>query len=62
MKKKIKAPGVRVCPDSRDASKDYFISLTEAQRLLDEGKLVRDLTNSKFGEPVYCIPKGTKGE
>lgn len=53
IKKVKKVPMSKVIPDSRDASKDYWIPTTEAVRLYSEGKLDKDLTNS--GQyTVYC--------
>lgn len=53
-KKELPAKQVRVIPDGRDGSKDYWLDEHEALRLYDEGKLWRDVTNSKPGTPVYC--------
>ena len=59
MGKKLVVPTVRIAPDSRNASKDYFIPASEAKELIASGKLAQDLTNSKPGELVY-IPVGGK--
>lgn len=59
-KQKRSVPVVRVIVDSRDASKDYSIPQTEAWELLKAGKLDQDLTNSKPGHPVYCLPRVKK--
>lgn len=53
-------PVSRVIIDSRDASKDHWIPASDARELYRLGKLEQDITNSKVGEIVYCIP--VKGE
>lgn len=54
---------MRVCPDSRDASKDYWISEKDVPELLASGQLVIDMTNSTVGNTVYIpvsIPRNTE--
>lgn len=43
---------VRVIRDTRDASRDYFISEVEAEKLFNQGKLVKDLTNNCYAVPT----------
>lgn len=54
---------VRVIPDSRNGSLDYWITREEAKDLYAQGKLDQDLTNSTPGNPVYmpAVGKTFKG-
>ena len=44
---------VRVSPDSRDGSKDYWLTKSEAEAQYNAGKLFKDLTNSSTNITVY---------
>lgn len=52
---------VRVIRDTRDASKDYFISENEAKQKYNMGELAIDLTNS-HGTTVYIEVKRGDGK
>lgn len=55
-KKAVREERVRVCPDSRDASKDYTLPKSEAKALFEAGKLAIDATNSTPTATVYTPP------
>lgn len=42
--------GVKVIKDTRDGSKDYYMSLTKIKELVDQGKMYFDLTNGQWSE------------
>lgn len=51
--KRLTEEQVRVCPDSKNASKDYWLAKSEAKVQFEAGKLAIDHTNSTPERPVY---------
>jgi hypothetical protein len=50
MKRNSKEPIVAVIRDSRDVTKDYYITYSQAKALYDQGKLGWDQTNHAYCE------------